>query len=120
MAYEFDRYRDGQLMAEGIQIARAKSLADATARAAQLADQDDVLALRLPYDERIRALESENASLKAEREAMRGLLREAACSSTGCDGEQYPVPDGRGDWTGEQCQWCYERRALLAEQGGKR
>ena len=44
------------------------------------------------------------------------LLEAAACpnKANGCDGEQYPEYDGHGNVVGVQCQWCYERRALLA------
>ncbi len=37
MKYRFDRYIDGRLMAEGVEIERAKSLSDATFIAAKIA-----------------------------------------------------------------------------------
>lgn len=45
----------------------------------------------------------------------REMLEAAVCpmGESGCDGTQYPVqPYGEG----EQCQWCYERRASLSAQ----
>ena len=47
---------------------------------------------------------------------MRGLLEAAVCpmAANGCDGEQYPVGDPYGDFHGEQCQFCYERKQALA------
>lgn len=46
----------------------------------------------------------------------RKLLEVAVCpnAANGCDGEQYPVGDPHGDYHGEQCQFCYERKQALA------
>lgn len=44
--WEFDRYRNGRLMAEGIRITREKSLEMALQAATALADRGDVLVLR--------------------------------------------------------------------------
>ncbi len=46
MSYDFDRYRDGQIMAEGIRVFCAVDLPDAARRAALLADEGDVLVFK--------------------------------------------------------------------------
>jgi len=45
-----------------------------------------------------------------------GVLGAAVCpmAAQGCDGNGYPVGNPRGDCWQEQCQWCHERRELLA------
>ena len=75
MEYEFDRYIDGRLMAEGVAVEKAKTLADAALKASKIArrgqnGQSPVLVLANGKD-RIEALELElgrllmNASLDA-------------------------------------------------------
>src|SRR5690606_31871407 len=56
---------------------------------------------------------TETSNARGEVLVPRELLEAAVCpmKESGCDGTQYPVqPYGEG----EQCQWCYERRASLA------
>ena len=48
--YRFERYRNGQLMAEGIKITKAYTFKQATLSAAKLADAGDVLVFDPPDD----------------------------------------------------------------------
>ena len=47
---------------------------------------------------------------------LRALLESATCpnKAIGCDGEQWPEYDARGNVVGVQCQWCYERKEVLS------
>lgn len=57
--YRFDRYRNGALMAEGIEIAKATGFADACCRAARLAYPKDVLVFDLEGTEARRSHQKE-------------------------------------------------------------
>lgn len=47
--------------------------------------------------------------------AMRGLLETARCPNTTCQDGVIAHQVGEQEWEPEQCQWCDERQAMLAQ-----
>lgn len=67
------------------------------------------------------ALQSRLELAQAKLDAVVGLLGAAVCpmAAQGCDGTQYPAGDTHGDFWGECCQWCHERKELRAALRGE-
>jgi predicted TIM-barrel fold metal-dependent hydrolase len=57
--------------------------------------------------------QKEIEQLRAENEAMKGLLRIARCPNVNCCDGIIAQQIGEDDWEPEQCQWCYERAQAL-------
>lgn len=48
------------------------------------------------------------------------LLRAAQCPDSDCGGQGFTVvPDGAGEATQQQCQWCAERQKILDDDASK-
>lgn len=78
IVYEFDRYINGRLMAEGVTIERAATLEEAMVIAARIASRGPnrelpVLVLRFHYEQ----LERENAELRNAVKKLRKLATHA-------------------------------------------
>lgn len=48
--------------------------------------------------------------------ALRAVLKTARCPNTGCCQGSIPHQVGDNKWEAEQCQFCYERAALLKQE----
>jgi len=48
-----------------------------------------------------------------------GFLKVAACSNTRCIGGSIPHQVGDDEWEAEQCQFCYEKKAMIATYKGE-
>ena len=55
-----------------------------------------------------------NREMRDEIRQLRVLLEIARCPNLACLEGSIPHQIGPEEWEAEQCQWCYERNALLA------
>lgn len=74
LAFEFDRYVNGVLMAEGVKISRQPDLASAVKEAVRLADGGDVLVLRGSGE--LDRLKAERVKLADDSRAARAFIAE--------------------------------------------
>ena len=61
------------------------------------------------------ALYEQISKLEDKVEELTGLLKEASCPNRGCIGGYYFASPSEP----EPCQWCYETKAALKQEGEK-